>query len=280
MSAFPFTRLFSMPAFEGLRVLRKYCMERPEDTPAALVALIGRVEADAHSFDLEAALFLHSVVTAQAPHDGIDFYRICLADVLVLELPEWARLVTLGRGRFIKRLKAAEYRDIRSLFRQAHLLDEPPSEDNIAWWDALQSHVRSQQNQDAMRRARIAEKLTLDFEAARLSMLGIDTPPRWMAIEDNTVGYDVLSYWPGDFGPVNRLIEVKSTIASPLRFNVTRNEWDQASAFGEAFIFHIWDLKPDPPVLYERTVAQVAPHIPDDNEEGKWTNALIPVSIS
>lgn len=279
MTTFTFSRLFSMPAFEGLRILRSYCVERPDTPLGDLTVLIQKVEADAHSFDLEAAMFLHDVVAQHPPHEGVGFYRVCLADVLLLELPEWARLVTLGRGRFIKRLKATEYRDIRSLFRQARLLDEPPTLDDIEWWDALQGDVRSQQSQDAMRRARIAEQLTLEYEVERLKSLGIEIAPRWMAIEDNTVGYDILSYSQSEFGPVNRLIEVKSTIASPLRFNVTRNEWDQASAFGDAFSFHIWDLRPIPPVLYERTVAQVAPHMPTDNENGKWTNALIPLSI-
>jgi len=269
-----------MPAFEGLRILRSYTVQRPNTPLEDLAELILKVEADAHSFDLEAAIFLDGIVARQAPYEGVDFYRACLADVLLIELPEWARLVTLGRGRFIKRLKSNEYRDIRSLFRQARLLDEPPTANDIEWWDALQAHVRGKQNQDAMRRARIAEQLTLKHECTRLKSLGIEIAPRWMAIEDNTVGYDILSYSPSEFGPANLLIEVKSTIASPLRFNVTRNEWEQAVSFGEAFLFHVWDLRPTPPVLYERTVAQVAPHMPNDNEDGKWTNALIPLAIA
>jgi len=77
---------------------------------------------------------------------------------------------------------------------------------------------------------------------------------------------------------LNRLIEVKSTIASPLRF-LTRNEWDQADQFGDAFVFHIWNLQAEPPVLFERTVEQVRPHVPVDNEKGKWKTAMIPVNI-
>lgn len=279
MTSLPFERLLSMPAFEGLRILRVHLQQRPQDPPAALVTIIRRVEAEAHSLDLEAALELHDRVAKDAPHQGVAFYRVCLAAVLLIELPAWAKLATLGRGRFIKRLKAVEFRDVRSLFRQAHLLDEPPEDDDIAWWDELQSHVRSQQSVETMKRARIAEKLTLDREQELLRKTGIDKPPRWMAIEDNTVGYDVLSYKKGEFGLLNKLIEVKSTIASPLRFFVSRNEWEQAQEFGEAFVFHVWDLKPNPPVLHERTVDQVRPHIPLDNEKGEWKNVLIPVNV-
>ncbi len=280
MTPFDFSRLFSMPAFEGLRILRIYRVSRPDMPLTELSGLIRSVEAGSNSFDLDAAVFLDGIVKRHPPHEGIGFYRVCLSDVLLIELPEWARLVTLGRGRFIKRLQSAEYRDVRSLFRQARLLDDPPSASDIEWWDDLQAKVRGKQSQDAMRRAREAEQLTLEHEVERLRSLGIDTAPRWMAIDDNTVGYDVLSYMPSEFGLVNLLIEVKSTIASPLRFYVTRNEWEQATAFGEAFMFHVWDLRPNPPVLHKRTVAQVAPHIPTDNENGRWTNAIIPVSLS
>lgn len=45
------------------------------------------------------------------------------------------------------------------------------------------------------------------------------------------------------------MIEVKSTIASPLRFIVSRNEWEQADKFGPAYLFHVWDMQKNPPVL-------------------------------
>jgi hypothetical protein len=112
-----------------------------------------------------------------------------------------------------------------------------------------------------------------------LAKLGLPLEPRWMAIEDNTVGYDVLSYNPGKFGPLNKLIEVKSTIASPLRFFLSRNEWEQASKFGKAYVFHVWDIQKQPAVLYEKTVEQIAPHVPQDNNKGHWKTALIPVGV-
>jgi hypothetical protein len=124
------------------------------------------------------------------------------------------------------------------------------------------------------------ERLTIQHETDRLKRLGVDVPPRWMAIEDNTVGYDVLSYELSQYGLNNVLIEVKSTVASPLRFIVTRNEWDEAQKFGDAYVFHVWDLDKNPEILHVRTSAQVAPHIPADNQQGKWQNAIIPVGAS
>jgi len=247
--------------------------------PHDLVPIIKKVEPNAPSCDFPAALKLHDTVPKDAPHQGVEFYRDCLFGVLLIELPEWAKLVTLGRGRFIKRLNASEFRDVRSLFRQARLLDEPPEMSDIEWWDRLQANVRSDQDADKMRRARQAEQLSLNHEAEFLRKAGITKEPVWISIEDNTAGYDVLSYRAGEFGLLNRLIEVKSTIASPLRFFLTRNEWDQADQFGEAFVFHIWNLQVEPPVLFERTVEQVRPHVPVDNEKGQWKTAMIPVNV-
>src|SRR5204862_100202 len=120
-----FGRLFSMPAFEGLRILRLYAQDRPQMPPPELATLITRVEAAASSLDLEAAIFLHEQVPKLAPHGSIGFYRECISTVILLDIPDWAKLVTLGRGMFIKRLGDEEYRDVRSLFRQARLLDDP-----------------------------------------------------------------------------------------------------------------------------------------------------------
>jgi hypothetical protein len=78
-------------------------------------------------------------------------------------------------------------------------------------------------------------------------------------------------------GKARWLIEVKSTISSPLRFILTRGEWERAKDGGPAYHFHIWDMQKVPPILYQRTVLQVAAHIPSDNEKGKWKTAEIPL---
>ena len=128
-----------------------------------------------------------------------------------------------------------------------------------------------------MEQGRAAEILTLEHERARLASIGITKEPEWPGLDDNFAGYDVLSYDQGPSGLVNRLIEVKSTTVSPLRFIITRNEWDKAKKAGASYIFHVWDMKPEKPVLHERGVKDVEPHIPDDNGKGSWKNAEIPL---
>ncbi|MCR4522516.1 DUF3883 domain-containing protein [Bosea sp. 47.2.35] len=272
-----FDRLFTISAFEGLRLLRIVISTVPGVTidacPDALIAH----SPQATNYDLGAAMVLHSLVASDATHQNVLFYRECILAVLLLKMPAFAKLMTLGRGRFIKRIKGDDYRDIRSVFREAKLLEDPPSSDDISWWDTIQGRVRLNFDQERLARARQAEALSLASERAELVRLGIERLPVWMAIDDNTVGYDVLSYRPTPTGESNLLIEVKSTIASPLRFYITRNEWENADQVGEAYIFHVWDMEKNPAVLHVRTVEQIRPHIPLDNAKGKWKTAEIPI---
>lgn len=272
-----FDRLFTISAFEGLRLMRAVFATVPEVTVEACPAALIAHSPQARSYDIDAAKELHPLVAADAPHETVMFYRECILAVLMLKMPAFAKLMTLGRGRFIKRIKGDDYRDIRSVFREAKLLDDPPSGGDISWWDTIQGRVRLNFDQERLARARYAESLSLEFEQAELAKLEITETPVWMAIEDNTAGYDVLSYRPTPMGVSNLLIEVKSTIASPLRFYVSRNEWENADQVGEAYLFHVWDMDKIPPILHIRTVEQIRPHIPTDNKKGKWANAQIPI---
>ncbi|MBX5248780.1 MULTISPECIES: DUF3883 domain-containing protein [unclassified Rhizobium] len=268
-----FDRLFTISAFEALRLARVAVRNLPHLTVEECWDV---TEQSWHAaYDFRSARELHLLVPAAAPPDGTLFYRECVMSLLIKEMPTWAKLMTLGRGRFIKRLQGDEYRDIRSIFRESGLLSDPPSFEDISWWDKVTSHVRFRTTAEHIARSREAERLTLEREKFFLANEGIDRMPRWIAIDDNTVGYDVLSYRKLGESLANFLIEVKSTIASPMRFILTRNEWEVAEGAGEAYIFHIWDMTKNPPILHTRTTEEIRPHIPNDNERGRWKDAEI-----
>jgi hypothetical protein len=169
--------------------------------------------------------------------------------------------------------------DDLDVFSAAGLLGNPPSEHVVAWWDEILGHARLAVDIEKMAQARKAESLTIERERQRLAELGIERFPEWKGLDDNYAGYDVLSFDLKDGAEVNVMIEVKSTVASPLRFYLSRNEWNTADGIGDAYKFHIWNMAVDPPQLFERTVEQVRPHIPSDNEKGRWSNAEIPLGI-
>lgn len=266
-------RVFSLSAFEGVRLIRVYTAKQLGCSFQELLSTIEKVEADAINLDLTAAAYLHELVEDGSPLDGDDFYQACITAVVTKLQPSWCKAMRQGRRRFLDSLE----RNDRDVFRAAGLMKEPTPLPVANWWDSVAGFSRMLTDLEKMRQAREAEKLTMESERRRLQELKIDKEPEWKGLDDNFAGYDVLSYEPGEFAPTNRMIEVKSTTASPLRFIISRKEWEEAIKFGPAYLFHVWDMQKAPPVLYERTVAQVFLHIPSDNEKGKWKTAEIPL---
>jgi Domain of unknown function (DUF3883) len=267
-----FDRVFSMGAFEALRLVRLQRRDYPKKAFEEIIEIVRVVQADGAAHDFEAAISLESIVEQSAPAlDALTFYRECIVASIMAHRPVWVRTISLGRKKFSQKLGGDE----QQCFASAGLLDDPPTEKAIFWWDRVSAQTRLMGDEIKMVRARDAEKRSLEFECERLKKLGIDRTPTWMSIDDNTAGYDILSFDHGPGGPVARVLEVKSTIASPLRFYVTRNEWDTCQKMGNAYHFHIWDMKTGN--LFERTAADIAPHIPNDSGKGRWANAEIPV---
>lgn len=276
IGGFAFERLFSMPAFEGVKAVRAQIAQNPVLTVTEAIAVVQNTEFDASALDLEASEALIATLPEGLPNDGAHFYRGCIRELLVAYKPVWTRTMLQGKSRFYQTLE----RDEQSIFRQAGILDEPPLYEFVSWWDLLTGEMRLARNADFQAQGRKAERLTIDHEIERLIRENIAERPKWTGLDDNNKGYDVTSYEMKDGVLVNKLIEVKSTIASPIRFIVSRNEWDQANKSGPAYVFHIWDMSRNPPVLYVRTVEQVRVHIPTDNEKGKWKDAVIPLGAN
>ena len=266
-------RIFSLPCFEGLRLLRRYMGSYPGLDIAELMNIIHEVEADAHTLDMEASVHLSTFVELDCPLDGYVFYQSCIKAVLLKHQPIWSKAMRSGRRRFVNTLDVND----QDVFAAAGLMENPIPHHVVTWWDAVSGHARLMADQAKMEQGRIAELMTIDFERQRLSAIGIDKEPEWPGFDDNFAGYDVLSYDHGASGLQNRMIEVKSTSVSPIQFYLSRNEWNQAEKKGDAYIFHVWDMKNDPPALHVRTVAEVAPHIPSDNGKGKWSNVIVPI---
>lgn len=276
MNGIPFTeRVFALSAFEGVRLIRTYAAKQPDVPVEELLPIIEHIESDAPNLDLQASLYLHGLVELECPLTGDRFYQACITAVVTKHQPNWCKAMKQGRMRFLDSLE----QDDKDVFAAAGLAEEPPPIEVVTWWDTVSGYARLLADIEKMEQARKAEALSMEHERQRLKALGIDKDPEWKGLDDNFAGYDVLSYDLGEFAPTNRVIEVKSTIASPLRFIVSRNEWEQAVKFGSAYIFHIWDMQKVPPALCELTVAQVAAHMPTDNEKGKWKTAVIPLDI-
>jgi hypothetical protein len=266
-------RVFSLSSFEGVRLIRIYAAKQPGRPVPELLSIIEKIEPDGASLDLEASAYLNELVDPECVLNGDAFYQACISAVVTKHQPIWSKAMRQGRMRFLDTLEVND----RDIFAAAGLQKDPPPPHVVAWWDSISSFARLVVDLQKMVQARAAEQFTMDHEIQRLSDLGIEKTPIWKGLDDNFAGYDVLSYDLGEFGLINRMIEVKSSTTKPLRFFLTRHEWEQALKAGSAYIFHVWDMAKNPPVLYVRTAGQVASHIPTDNEKGKWSSAEIPL---
>jgi hypothetical protein len=164
-------------------------------------------------------------------------------------------------------------------FEAAGLFSEMPDQDVRRWWDMFQQSVRSDDDSRRLQQGRAAEQLTITYETQRLLSLGIENRPRWIALDDNTAGYDVHSFDEGPVEPVAKLIEVKSCARRPQEIFLTRNEWETAMQMAPNYRFHIWILPEEQ--LIELTPGDVERHVPQDRGNGAWqiTRIALPPSI-
>lgn len=259
-------RVLSMSALEAAYLIRSFREKNPQLGTSELVETIRAVRADFYSHDYDAGIFLEAEIGA--PSTPLEFFFTAAIDAVIsTHQPLWARLAPAGRSHV---LQAVGVNGAQCL-RAAGLLDMNPRA--TGWWDALAMAHRGERDARLLAQGREGERLSLDYERARLQREGIAREPVWVAIEDNMVGYDVLSYALHDGAEVSCLIEVKTTQSSPPRMILSRNEWETAQQFGSAFQFHLWILPAGDLTIL--SVEDVRAHIPTDNGQGKWESVEI-----
>lgn len=262
--------LLTMSAFWGLVALRRYVANHPTVAVPDAVHALRRLSADDAHHDYCAAMTLHTVIGGDYAHDDIvTLFQETISTVVKRDRPWWTRLAPLGR----ERLRAALSPNEAQCFEAAGLFIDMPTTDVLAWWDSLAQATRAADNDGKLQQGREAEQLTLAFERKRLARLGIERDPTWIAIEDNTVGYDVQSFDPGVVAPVNKLIEVKSCSRDAVKIFISRNEWETAVNSAPHYHFHVW-LLPEKQLI-ELTVDDVARHIPLNQGRGIWQNVCV-----
>ena len=266
--------LFSMSAFSGLFALRAYSGAHPGLLADDIIAALKRVSPDDGYHDYEAALLLDGWIGTTVNHTDIQpFFRHAIEILIKRTNPWWRRLFILGRDR----VRAALNRNEVQCFEAAGLFSDNPDADIRAWWDTFQEAARSESDAKRLEQGREAERLTIEHETKRLSELGIANRPRWIALDDNTAGYDVHSFDKGPAEPIARLIEVKSCSRVSQEIFLTRNEWETALQMAPNYLFHIWTL-PDQDLL-ELKPEDIEKHIPVDRGDGTWQVARIALDM-
>lgn len=194
--------------------------------------------------------------------------RQALLDHIDASRPPWVQCATYGRSRVMSFAGAG----VAQVIVEAGLANGF-EDDVVAFWDALAARAHGLRNGSLSEIGRKGERLTIAHEEARTGQ-----KPKWVAINNNADGYDVLSVVGG--GDSRSLsIEVKTTTQGASgALNLTRNEWEMAQ---ERFthVFHLWDIQHEPPMLAKISVSDMAGHIPTNAGSGRWEVVSVPFRV-
>lgn len=203
---------------------------------------------------------------AMAEPDGRRRLRLLVLDHVEADNPPWLHLAPAGRRETLLHAPAG----VRQVFVEAGLA-YGEDEETVAFWDGLAARARGSRDISLSEIGRRGERLTIERETVRTGH-----PPKWIALESASDGYDVLSRMSAD-DPRRLTIEVKATErpVSRATFHLTRNEWETASeALNHAF--YLWNLSGPQPLLAVLSVDQVSSHVPANSGEGTWESVSIP----
>ena len=195
--------------------------------------------------------------------------RQALLDYIDIERPPWIQNATYGRSRVI-RFAGSELAQVFVEAGLAHGI----TDEVVAFWDVMATLARGQKNSRLSEIGRQGERLSIAHEHVRTGRT-----PRWVAIDNNEDGYDVLSIVESnDARPLS--IEVKaSTMGLSGSLHLTRNEWNRSQEV-QNHTFHLWAMKSNS----ENALAVIVPtelqnHVPTDSGLGLWEEVEIPFSV-
>ncbi|HEY4201698.1 MAG TPA: DUF3883 domain-containing protein [Devosiaceae bacterium] len=191
--------------------------------------------------------------------------RRIIVDYVALLKPDWLQNASYGRSRVLAFCPPG----IGQVLVEAGVA-AAPTDEVVAFWDELASLARGLLDSRMLEIGRQGERLTLAHERARTGAV-----PRWVAVDSNQDGYDVLSIKAAD-DPAMLSIEVKASRAGLAGYlHLTRREWE-AAAESSAYIFHLWDLTTADPRVATVTLDIMVRHIPTDAGGGRWEGVRVP----
>jgi len=194
--------------------------------------------------------------------------RQFINDYINAKNPSWALLAYRGR----KHMLLHAPKSVKQVFYEADLIDSDES-DVVAFWDFHSFRSRNIDDMAKIKIGREGEKRTIQYELNRTGM-----PPKWAALEDNDLGYDVLSR-VSQKEPNKLTIEVKATKRGLLgSFFLTRNEWSIAQN-SLNHKFHLWDLGDKSYRIAVLEADRIAEHVPVNSGVGTWQKVKIPFNV-
>ncbi|MFC5429455.1 DUF3883 domain-containing protein [Paraburkholderia denitrificans] len=254
-------------AVEGWRAVSRQLASAPHEP---VTKAVGRLKASYSTAGLDFAggtAILEALGPAvESAHKS---YQLLIEMEARRSVPTWLTVLPRGRLAFRDVLTA----DVHECFRRAGAFSAHPTRDAVEFLDRLANMARAQANLALVESGRTAERKSFDLEVARCATISGAPPVEWVALDDNSAGFDIRSSRCVDGQARPKLIEVKSCRSSPLQMIVTRHEWQTACRNRDSFVVHLWDIATDQ--LHELSWEYLQHHMPVDQGNGHWDNATL-----
>lgn len=213
--------------------------------------------------NLEPSLEGEKIAQSSSPQE---FLRIQINSLINVQNPLWASLSVQGREVLLTYIDS----NTRQCFEESGLAGSD-DDDTVLWWDQLANKYRHSNEESLTITGRQGERLSIDYEFNRTG-----TNPVWIAVNQSTAGYDILSQTSSDdTSPL--LIEVKATQQNweSAKFFLSRNEWDVLSQ-NENNVLHLWAINQSPAQHAIVPISVLQSHIPQDSGHGSWRKLCCP----
>ncbi len=254
-------------AVEGWRAVSRQLANAPHEPVAIAVVRLKASYATA-GLDYAGGIAILEVL-GPATESAHKSYQALIEMEVKRSVPTWLAVLPRGRLAFRDVLPA----DAHECFRRAGAFAPRPTQDAVDFLDRLANAARAQANLDLVESGRSAERKSFDLEVVRCAAISGAPPVEWIALDDNSAGFDIRSSRSVDGRASPKLIEVKSCRSSPLQMIVTRNEWRTACRNRDSFVVHLWDLAADQ--LHELSWEYLQLHMPVDQGNGRWDSATL-----
>ena len=181
--------------------------------------------------------------------------------------PVWRTLAIKGREAVKSSIDIDEW-----LCLEMADLSTSISPEAISWWDWHAQQARQELADKNLKTGREGESRSYEFECAKLESHNLT--PIWASLQDNSLGYDILSY-SSEQSLAPMYIEVKSSQSpyKPYFVYLSEGEAKFAQAHAENWVLHYWNSEITEPDIF--TWNEIERHLPLNQNSGKWTNVRI-----
>jgi hypothetical protein len=262
---------FSISVLEGLRILLINVQKHTSLEEAKKLSRISRPSKSKYDLDSAYDLIMEygKDYFSVSQDNEIKIHRNNLSKLIKVLRPGWFEKVELGRSFVFDEVEQEKNAvEIFHTFEICKLRYDTDFE-TIFWWKNLANEFRSSNSN--IEKGIDGELLTMSYERDQLQKLDINEFPLLSSLDDETLGYDVISFRKHLNSTKRIYIEAK--YSSGMRFFLTRNEWESAENYKDDYFLYFWNEGSRGPRILK--YSEVSKYIPKDKKSSRWETLSI-----